>query len=281
VLLGARQHGLRRHDPHRQQRHHRRLRAAHNPLRHGRARSGHDERAHLRDARGHRRDDPHPRAQAQCQAPPEHPGCPAGQGGGHDRDQPGVALPHQLRRAFHGRHDGRGEKGRGDTPDQRGNRARLRPGGMPGEHHAGQRPLRYGGQQPQPAQGRGTRAERRQGLLRLHRPHHLQEGEGEAGGAEDRRPEAVHVMGGVLGGVRRADPLHHIVLRGALRAIGVRQGQVLPDAVPLVPGEGLRRTGSRHHRGRGRAGPRHPGGRDLCHHGGQPARRQAPGVRQP
>ena len=93
------------------------------------------------------------------------PGDAAGQGGGHDLGKPGRALPAQLRRAVHGRDAARGKEGRGGTPHQRDQRARLRARGLPGEHHAGQRPLRHGGQQPEPLQGRGALPERREGLL--------------------------------------------------------------------------------------------------------------------
>ena len=40
-------------------------------------------------------------------------------------DQPGRAVPPQLRRALHGGHDAGGAQGRASKPDQRGQRARL------------------------------------------------------------------------------------------------------------------------------------------------------------
>ena len=89
------------------------------------------------------------------------PGQTAGQGGRHGRHQPGRALPAQLRRALHGGHDAGSAQGGRGAPDQRGQRARVRPGRLPGEHHGRQRPLRHGGRQPQPAESRGTDPHRR------------------------------------------------------------------------------------------------------------------------
>ncbi len=66
VLLDPLQHRLRRHDPHRRQPgHHRRLRPAAHPLRHGRGRRGPDQRPDLRHPGRDRRDVAHPGAQAQ------------------------------------------------------------------------------------------------------------------------------------------------------------------------------------------------------------------------
>ena len=120
VLLDPRQHRLRRHDPGRRQPgHHLGLRSAHHPLGDGRRRRGHDQRPDLRHSRGHRRDEPDPRAQAQRAAAPELAGRASRQGGRDDRLQPGCALPAQLRRALHGRHAAPGEGSRRRAPHPR------------------------------------------------------------------------------------------------------------------------------------------------------------------
>ena len=64
------------------------------------------------------------------------PDAAAGQGGRDDRLQPGLALPAQLRRALHGRHAAaRRAKPGVEHLIHAGQRVRLRPGRLPGEHH--------------------------------------------------------------------------------------------------------------------------------------------------
>jgi len=74
-----------------------------------------------------------------------------------------------------------------------------------------------------------------------------------------------------LDGARHADAPDHPDERGAVREVGIHPGALLPDAVPELPGEGLRGERQGHQRRRGGAGIRDHRGSHLRHHGGFPA----------
>ena len=78
-------------------------------------------------------------------------------------------------------------------------------------------------------------------LIPYTRPDDRQDGKAPALGTGHRRPGQLPDLGGVLAGVRRPDPLHHPEERGGLRKIGSRAGEILPHALPFLPGARLRR----------------------------------------
>ena len=165
----------------------------------------------------------------------------------------GAPVPPQLRRALHGRHDARGQDGRGGAPHQRGQRARLRAGRLPGEHHGGQRPLGHRGQQPEPPQGRGAGAHRTAGTCS---PSSTRSRERPRRSGRTARGPAMRPGSGPgrsSGTPTRADAIHRQKVRRSLRDLGIDAGAVLSHALPVLPGEGMRRKGARHHPGRGRS----------------------------